>query len=227
MIQRIYALVDPRDGLVRYVGKTIQALPWRLQQHRQLARTEHSAKADWLLDLESQGLRPDIRLLEELPDKANWRDAERRWGRLFAETLINDRSPGSGGCDEHQRKVCWTPAIDARLGTVADAVLAEELGCSRKNVTYRRDKLGVPAAHDRTRNTPPPAMGGWNRQEFSPEVIARLGTIPDYQLAAEVGSNKKTIARLRREGGIPSFGETHGYSTRFQRGHANPRSSGR
>lgn len=61
----IYALVDPRDGAVKYVGQTIYKLQKRLTEHCVSPRTRQ--QREWIEDLAALGLRPSIRLLEEVP----------------------------------------------------------------------------------------------------------------------------------------------------------------
>lgn len=40
----------------------------------------------------------------------------------------------------------WTPEVIARLGTVSDTVIADELGLTRQAVAAKRMVLGIPAA---------------------------------------------------------------------------------
>lgn len=61
----IYALVDPRDDVVRYVGQTIGALEKRLIEHYTAPRT--APMRDWVQELRGVGLKPVIRLLEDVP----------------------------------------------------------------------------------------------------------------------------------------------------------------
>lgn len=82
----IYGLVDPRDGLIHYVGRTTAALKTRLNAHRAdiaptwdgKARGAGQDKLRWMLDLKERGLSPAIKVLEEVsPDEAV--EAEKRW----------------------------------------------------------------------------------------------------------------------------------------------------
>jgi hypothetical protein len=57
----VYALIDPRDGSVRYIGKTTQALLDRLGGH--LATPTNPAMRVWINALGSQGLVPRIELV--------------------------------------------------------------------------------------------------------------------------------------------------------------------
>lgn len=81
----IYALADPRDGRVRYIGKT-RAPFTRLAAHLRDGDTssEHP-KAQWLGTLKKWNLQPSLLILEVVPrDLAN--TSEQRWIRHFAIT---------------------------------------------------------------------------------------------------------------------------------------------
>lgn len=218
----IYGLTDPRTNQVRYVGKTVQPLKLRLQQHIFPARThrQNHARAQWIRALIEQGLKPEIVLLETVPE-SEWREAERRWIAHYKgqnATLANvDRCAGVGGTRSHFLEL--TPHIVERLGKVADAVLAEELGVSRKTITYHRGVLGIAAPYDRTRNVPPPAMGGHNRKELPQAIMELLGTMPDAALAQKAGVSKKAIQTRRRALKIASYAAQSGNNGHFKSGH--------
>lgn len=61
----IYGLVDPRNGAVCYVGQTICKLSKRLVEHCAAPHTKALCK--WVNELEREGLKPLIELLEEVP----------------------------------------------------------------------------------------------------------------------------------------------------------------
>ena len=71
----IYALTDPRDGQIRYVGKALNPNR-RLWQH--ITRKDTSHKCSWILGLKSCGLQPNLEILEEV-DELSWADSERFW----------------------------------------------------------------------------------------------------------------------------------------------------
>lgn len=100
----IYALVDPRDGKVRYVGASEEPEK-RYKQHIvrsgaitridrsrgpeefQRWRDEGIAFGLWIQELDHLGLKPDLRLLSDSVD--NWREVEREFQRQHGATLLN------------------------------------------------------------------------------------------------------------------------------------------
>lgn len=82
----IYGLVDPRNGTMRYVGRTRAALKTRLASHKADTALDWTGKArgysldkvKWLVELKEAGLSPTIRVLEEVAADGAI-EAERRW----------------------------------------------------------------------------------------------------------------------------------------------------
>lgn len=77
----IYALIDPRDGKVKYVGSS--RLPkLRLYQHGRINPTEHRTPlVAWKKSMIDDGCKPIVRILE-------WSGSYRRegwWIRYFAK----------------------------------------------------------------------------------------------------------------------------------------------
>ena len=60
----IYALIDPRDNLVKYIGKSIKPKE-RLREHILKCKTEHTKKGNWIKKLVSLKLEPNMFLLKE------------------------------------------------------------------------------------------------------------------------------------------------------------------
>lgn len=75
----IYGLRDPRSGECRYVGKTDKDLKTRLRRHINRAATYPGSTrcASWIAALRSDGMRPEIFLLEEVAE--GWPEAEQFW----------------------------------------------------------------------------------------------------------------------------------------------------
>lgn len=223
-MHRIYSLSDPRDGVVRYVGQTRAPLWSRLSEHIQTAKRgkpKHSPKAAWIRELRALGLKPVIVELEAC--ERDWREAERDWMSLYAATSYNAKAGGGGG--SQNRIGGLPPEAVAQLGKVSDARIAETMGVTRKAVSYYRRILGIPAAYDRTRNTPPPRI---QKNQFQPavlpdECVALLGTMPDYKLGERFGFDKGVISRRRKKEGIPSYAARTGNNGRIREGEPHRR----
>lgn len=94
----IYALIDPRDGYAKYVGKTVQSSKQRLSAHISFARKKaHTFSARWILGLLKSGQLPEIAELETV--ESDWQEAEIFWIaylRYLGCTLTNHTGGGDG-----------------------------------------------------------------------------------------------------------------------------------
>ncbi len=94
----IYALVDPRTNVIRYVGKT-KTLSKRLAQHlskTSLRKLTH--KNNWIRSLLQHGLVPTLRVLE-ITDLTSANDREIHWIarlRQIGVRLVNGTDGGDG-----------------------------------------------------------------------------------------------------------------------------------
>lgn len=89
----IYAISDPRDRVIRYVGKTSCSLASRLKGH--IKNPTSRAMRDWLDGLRMEGVVPKISPLERCWQK-NWQSREQAWIRRFGSTLLNVLTGGEG-----------------------------------------------------------------------------------------------------------------------------------
>ena len=100
----IYGLVDPRDGSIRYVGRTVDPRE-RLYAHCSssgCASLGGSGKArqDWLRELRGLGLRPTLRELEYVETFELAIEAEEQWiafGLARKWPLTNRHRSGRAG----------------------------------------------------------------------------------------------------------------------------------
>lgn len=111
----IYALLDPRDLRVRYVGRARECRKRRLKQHLAAAATEGSAAGRWLRELVMLGRLPVCVLLERTVGAPAAVAAEQRWhaeGLRLGWPLLNRQRPsGSGlGLGQKARGRQWTLA---------------------------------------------------------------------------------------------------------------------
>lgn len=95
----IYELYDPRTSEVpRYIGVTNDP-ERRLREHLCEPRDNNPGKYDWIRRLLSEGVRPSIRIIDEV-SFGDWEEAERNWiaaRRLEFTDLLNISSGGRGG----------------------------------------------------------------------------------------------------------------------------------
>lgn len=88
----IYAIVDPRDSSVRYIGQTTIQPAERLRQHCAAKKTENLEKWEWIHELRQVGLKPEIKVLEEQIPIHDLYLRERHWVLVHVSrgtTLVN------------------------------------------------------------------------------------------------------------------------------------------
>ena len=94
----IYGLVDPRDGRVRYIGKTSVGLK-RPKSH--LKPSGDTYKDRWVRSLRRVGAIFKIRILESVEHEEDLNAAERKWithfRGLYGRVLTNRTEGGDGG----------------------------------------------------------------------------------------------------------------------------------
>lgn len=103
----IYALLDPRDKRIRYVGKT-NNLKRRYEQHIYEHTGINPRKERWINGLRKGGLLPEIKVVEECTVD-NWQERERSWiskCREEYDDLINLTDGGDGNTSESWREIC-------------------------------------------------------------------------------------------------------------------------
>lgn len=91
----IYALLDPFQKQIRYVGKTTD-LERRIPEHLKY-ETRKSHKYNWIKKLQSEGLNPIIRILERNLVEGEWQEREKFWIKKFREDGCNLTNISDGG----------------------------------------------------------------------------------------------------------------------------------
>lgn len=97
-VRYVYALIDPRDGAVRYVGCTNNP-EHRIADHICEARTKETnqGKKRWILSILADGLRPVMEVLQKTDD-LSWEEDESRWIQVHRETGAELLNLTDGGC---------------------------------------------------------------------------------------------------------------------------------
>lgn len=94
----IYALIDPRDNQVRYIGKS-DAVCRRFKEHQSdIKSASNNKKIAWLKKLSKLGLQPRVVIIETI-SKLVWAETEIEWIRYFRSIgarLTNSTDGGEG-----------------------------------------------------------------------------------------------------------------------------------
>ena len=93
----IYILSDPRNGLVRYIGKTNDP-DMRFKAHLNSSRDKNTHKRNWINNIKNEGMKPDFDIIDEVPID-EWQYWEKFYISLFkcwGFNLLNYTSGGDG-----------------------------------------------------------------------------------------------------------------------------------
>jgi hypothetical protein len=107
----LYALVDPRTGLVRYIGKTSKAPEERLHYHIKGSKHKRCHREKWISMLIEMGLQPQLQIIDVV--EGNGSQAEMDLIKKYREMgcdLTNatdggDGSPGYKHTEESRAKI--------------------------------------------------------------------------------------------------------------------------
>jgi hypothetical protein len=193
----IYGLVDPRDDLIKYVGKADKPQR-RLTAHvcRAVKKKRPTKKDLWLKELHALGLQPTWRPLECVLVE-EWETRERHWIALLQPQLTNDLPGGEGG------------ATYGRLGKPWTEEHRKNYSAARKGLTTRVSeegraarRLGLLKAHAEGRITP--AMQGKRHSDDTKRLMAERA---QQRMAERPHTNPARYKRHAR--GYTWRGETH------------------
>jgi hypothetical protein len=100
-IAYIYALLDPRDNEVRYIGKTINPKK-RLQEHLSDSKREYNYRSMWIKSLLKENLKPLIKFLKICP-LSDFVKYETEYIQLYKNgKLTNSDETGQGNVGKRQ-----------------------------------------------------------------------------------------------------------------------------
>lgn len=123
----VYALVDPRDDQVRYVGKSVNVAV-RVKAH--LNDRGSTRKARWLQLLLREALAPEVVILEM--GTGDWERAEVKWIAHFRSTGCDLTNATAGGEGLHDP----SPETRARIREIQLAAWADPEERARRLVPY-------------------------------------------------------------------------------------------
>lgn len=109
----VYALLDPRDSAIRYVGRTTD-VKHRLTKHNSLKSNVGTPKNDWVREMRSVGVRPVLEVLEEVETKKEGKFWEVHYTDLFRSwgfDILNNRYRKFGNQTSFQPGQGSTPVV--------------------------------------------------------------------------------------------------------------------
>jgi len=136
---KIYTLENPNTGEIRYVGKTVRPLNYRLSHH--ISSDNQCHKTNWIKSLDGD---PVIKLVDKVSDE-NWEFWERYWIQQFKAwgfDLVN-HTDGGRGCigmeqtEESNRKRSESLKGRTRPQSVRDKISESKTG-ETKSEEYKR-----------------------------------------------------------------------------------------
>ena len=96
----VYALIDPRDDTMRYIGMTRNVCSWLIQHTKDVSKS--TSKGAWLNELAQLGLSPELEVLETIPGSKDSSvmasQRERHWIKELLRQgipLVNIQIPSS------------------------------------------------------------------------------------------------------------------------------------
>jgi hypothetical protein len=114
----IYGLIDPRDGQLRYVGKTARGLARPYEHGRvSILRKDGTYKGNWIRQLHAEGLTYEVEVLEEHESPETLVDAEQFYIAYFRGLgcRLTNLTDGGEGVRGHRH----SSATRARLSDLA------------------------------------------------------------------------------------------------------------
>lgn len=139
----------------------------------------------------------ELALLGKLSDS----EVGRRLGIHRRKAALKRQELGLPNPTEAESQSRWTPQVIKKLGRVPDRQIADELGISAASVTAYRFRHCI-AAHNPNSKRGRPKGGGLR---WTPDLVKRLGTVPDSELADELGLTRQAVAQTRKRLGITAF----------------------
>lgn len=133
----IYGLYDPRDGRLRYIGKTIHPRT-RLAAHCNENGNFH--RGMWIKELRSLGLKPTMEILEEIRGNWPWQESEVFWiARMRSEgaDLTNNTTGGDGAHGLHPDAVAKMRAT--WMGRTHSPESRLKISAAKRGVTYSQE----------------------------------------------------------------------------------------
>ena len=217
----IYALSDPANGNIRYVGKTCYSLKKRLTEH--LRDKTVSYKTNWIKSLVRKGVKPHIEILEDLgnPSDEEWAIAEKFWIkylRFLGCDLTNIAEGGEGGSSPSAETIAKR-VQKLRGQKRTPEALANMSAAQKKRHEANRESgfVRIPSAASRAKlseSLKRAYASGVRKQEWSAESRAKMSKSKTGTKLSEASRAKVSAALVKRWAALKADDPTIGSKTR-------------
>jgi len=191
----IYALTDPRDGVIRYIGKSVDGMnrPLHHAKESELNHAPNTHKTRWIRQLKAIGLSYAILIVEELQEASLLNERERWWislARAWGCQLTNATDGGEGTYGWHPSPETIAKNSAAHKGIrlsqeVRAAIARGHIGLKKSAET--KEKIG--AAHRGRKKSP----------EQVAKMRARRGTaLPETRAKISAAKKGKPLSATHR-----------------------------
>jgi hypothetical protein len=223
----VYALVDPRDRQIRYIGYTSLSPQERLNQHIKQARLNRGKLSyhamNWLNSLADQGLRPEMFPLDSfVADR--WQERERHWINVYRQlgcNLTNTQPGGEGGPKWSPSPLKGQPLNESHRAKISEATRRRYTDPEqrRKTAVALTGKTVSEATRDKIRKHATHCPSG---HEFTEENTAfyRPGVKECRACRREKGrAAAERMRERRRAAGLTGEGKPRRRGLRCRNGH--------
>lgn len=205
----IYALIDPRDGAVRYIGKTMRTANRRLRRHLARCYVEdvHTHKNRWLRELLALGLEPSIVVVETCASPGALNESEKRHiasALASGARLTNSTPGGDGGSGKHtpESKEKIRRALAGKPKTAQHRLNSGM--AQRGKVVTKETRMKLSEERRRRGWYPPPRYGEANNKtkltaDAIKEICRLRGIVSQRDLAARFGVSHSAIGKVQRK----------------------------
>jgi hypothetical protein len=114
----IYALVDPRNNTIRYIGKSVKPRARFTGHLSQSSLKKSSHKNNWIKSLLAIGLKPELEIIDEVDYRDDWTIEEKRWIARI-RNLAPNYPPLTNVADGGEGATGWIASEEYRRKTSA------------------------------------------------------------------------------------------------------------
>lgn len=199
----IYALIDPRDNIIKYVGLTTDGFS-RIRDYYSKKLKDKTKKANWVRKLKSLGLCFGVQYLEYCASEGELKLAEIKWIKYYRDLGYALKNTTDGGDSVHR---CSYTEEEKRAISERNKVIfgtpeiREKMRQLARGNTHRRGQKYTPEQRARITKA--------NQEESGIKIIDQHGVVYPSQkyLAKLLGCSINTVKdRLNHNPNLPLKG---------------------